>query len=327
MEGDAGQIFSGAGINIKEKRRLNFDNNVNKTYHSVIVEIAEITVNTSAEYRKGWEIVLLTLYDNKTLFTYDKQTNFEDFNALFNFLRGVRRLFSENQYVTCGCGPFVKLEDCLLDSDTSTVPPDWIVVEDTEDFSNHKAKLNHFFAYKKLEFTVTSRTENAVDKGHFDKKLSMYWDGNTLNFNKALDYSTTFHLQDMYDNEIFFIKWVTSLVYSKLLDIFYIMVEKTYNLSDDDKLKLSEINLRGFSEINFLKHTIVKPLLEDFVSVTISFDPGNIEKMKNILEIQRNEFKFLGLKEYVQYFQHPPVSVRITNLVQLIDDIVKFFKK
>lgn len=306
-------------INIKEqlencignnaKNNLELTNNscfteFNTEYDKVIINIANIAANTFPEYFNNWAKMLLILYFNRknvSLFDSRTQNSLKTIHIqhLITFLYTMINLLSENQYVECSCG-VLSLND--IGRCNKHISKYW--KENIQDFKNMPEirGLDGVYKYEEEIRKISNSVKSVLTVfKNVNIEFKLFWDGTKKELHEVhTSYQmNTFDIPDAYDYVSFNIKWVISIVYSRLMDILDFMI--TYQLEVDEKeLMTLNTNLKNFLKIDLpntksTKSTLsIKLLLVDFIYALKSLDRNDTEKnirIKNDMEVK---FEFLG---------------------------------
>lgn len=309
----------------------------NKNYDKLIIEIAEISLKIPEnDYLIDWHKMLLKLLYNKNniaLFNVDQQKSldFTGMQHLITFMNTVQLLFSENQYVYCNHVWSVESGGTLVATSSNSTPEavnsenEMVKIENITDlltnesfeyislFINSFQTINHYVEQLPLEYRV---------------KFKLYWDGSKKTLNDVLvGYKmNTFDLQDAYDYTNFFIKWIITIVYSRLMGIFdKIRTTSDYVLPEDD-IKTLKIKIESFIKTELIKTVPVASMFSFFIDALTLFSKNQTKMLDLIPKIQFGGFEYLGYVDGSLPDVDGDVSARIKAFSSDMDLILSAIK-
>lgn len=275
----------------------------NKEYNQVIIDIANITANTIPEYFVDWAKMLLTLYFNgKNVDLFNglgkphtiNATNIQD---LRTFIYIVKNVLLENQYIKCSCGLLSdsKIGHCSQNKNNRRRKE---YINDTKQLRGIRG-LDAVYKFEDLFRDIGRRVNTLLNEFRsFTLEFKLYWDGTEKKLDEVqASYQTnTFDIQDGYDYASFYIKWVISIAYSRLIDIFYFVISNKLTVSEDELAKLAK-NIENILKIELPKCKPIGLLLRHFISALQELDHDDVNSNINIINDLRHKFEFLGFIE------------------------------
>lgn len=284
----------------------------NRQYKDVVVEIANIAVNTFPQYFLDWEKMLLTLiYNMKNieLFDPDRQDSLRQTHVqyLTTFVDVIKNVLSEYRYIECSCGALLSSFDEVGECPVDMPKMNNLRRNNTNgEMSTHINQLQiipelvEVFKYEHYFSTVSNRVAQVLDKIKYGTKLKLFWDGTEKTLEDVhYDYKMhPFDIQDGYDYLSFFVKWIITIVYSMLVNIIDEMMISQYEPKGNEIIVL-ETFVEMFLKSDLSGNRTVLNLLPMLIFVIRSFNSQNADDLKNIMNALQDDFEFLNFTTYL----------------------------
>lgn len=231
-----------------------------KQYDQVIIDIANVAENTSEQYLNNWAKTLLALvYNNKYVEAFGIRT--EDAHKirvknLITFMYTTKNVLSENQHVECGR---FRLNNRSNTIERELAWDDGIKVEDVP----NRTKLMTVFKHE-MDFRVFPLfAKRLLNQFPIDVTFQLYWDGTETTLDKvyAKFEMYTFDIEDAYDYASFFVKWVMTVVYSRLIGVCKSRAEVEGGSSNQNQSEMVKDDMTKFLDVDFVKSLPVVHIL------------------------------------------------------------------
>lgn len=308
----------------------------NATLQEIIIDLSDVLVNCTKRTYLHWNLFLLTLIHNKLhvkMFDQNEQKSFSDDRALkrlVSFAYAMKLMFEERYHISCAFGPFAGLVDKHEGSSEGTTDNNnmackkWkIEINSVEDLKN-VAELSWIFAHEKEFGNFKNATRKLLDR--FSAiRLQLDWAGKKTTLQEVHDNyeNRVFDVRDSEDYAYFVLRWITTVTYSRLMDIPATQIDtKDLWLYDFEKNGLGVLIYKMFT-LYMNRMQPIRNLFTVALAIIVR-NSGNTEYIVHHANQIRDGFKLLGFEQHPLPYMDGMVAKRIYTFfleVKLLLDI------